>query len=76
MGAKVECNRCQCERILNIEMLIAKVGPDYSLHNRRCRCKLLPGCPGSNGDQAALVATAAMASRVSRDWKGYWQRAA
>ena len=30
----------------------------------------------SNGDQAALVATAAMASRVSRDWKGYWQRAA
>lgn len=30
----------------------------------------------SNGDQAAMVTAAAMASRVSRDWKGYWQRAA
>lgn len=30
----------------------------------------------SNGDQAALVGGAAMASRVSRTWKGYWQRAA
>jgi len=28
----------------------------------------------SNGDQAAMVTAAAMASRVSRDWKGYWQR--
>ena len=30
----------------------------------------------SNGDQAALVARATMASQVSRQWKGYWQRAA
>lgn len=30
----------------------------------------------SNGDQAALVGGAAMASGVSRNWKGYWQRAA
>jgi transposase-like protein len=30
----------------------------------------------SNGDQATLVGGAAMASRVSRTWKGYWQRAA
>ncbi len=29
-----------------------------------------------NGEQAALVASAAMACRVSRAWKGYWQRAA
>jgi len=29
----------------------------------------------SNGDQAALVGGAAMASRVSRQWAGYWQRA-
>jgi transposase-like protein len=28
-----------------------------------------------NGAQAVLVAEAAMASRVSRQWKGYWQRA-
>lgn len=30
----------------------------------------------SNGDQAAMVTAAAMASRVSRAWSGYWQRAA
>jgi len=30
----------------------------------------------SNGGQALVVAHAAMASRVSRQWKGYWQRAA
>jgi len=29
-----------------------------------------------NGMQAAMVLDAAMASRVSRAWKGYWQRAA
>ncbi len=29
-----------------------------------------------NGEQAGMVARAAMASSVSRDWKGYWQRAA
>jgi transposase-like protein len=30
----------------------------------------------SNGDQAMMVGHSAMASRVSRQWKGYWQRAA
>jgi transposase-like protein len=30
----------------------------------------------SNGGQAGMVAGAAMASPVSRQWKGYWQRAA
>jgi len=29
-----------------------------------------------NGMQAAMVLDAAMGSRVSRNWKGYWQRAA
>lgn len=29
-----------------------------------------------NGRQAAMVGGAAMASKVSRNWKGYWQRAA
>ena len=28
----------------------------------------------ANGEQAARVGVAAMASRVSRQWKGYWQR--
>jgi len=30
----------------------------------------------SNGDQAMTLTGVAMASRVSRDWKGYWQRSA
>ena len=30
----------------------------------------------SNGDQTIMVAGAAMASRVSRTWAGYWQRSA
>jgi transposase-like protein len=30
----------------------------------------------SNGELTAMVASAAMASRVSRQWAGYWQRAA
>ena len=30
----------------------------------------------ANGTQAALVGYAAMGSRVSRQWKGYWQRTA
>jgi len=29
-----------------------------------------------NGTQAAMVAAATMACKVSRNWKGYWQRAA
>ena len=28
----------------------------------------------SNGSQAVMVGSAAMASRVSRNWAGYWQR--
>jgi hypothetical protein len=29
-----------------------------------------------NGSQAMLVAAAIMANRQSRNWSGYWQRAA
>jgi hypothetical protein len=46
--AKVECNRCRCGKGINLEMLIAEVGPNYSLFNRRCGRKLLPGCKGWN----------------------------
>ncbi len=30
----------------------------------------------ANGNQAGMVLSGALASRVSRQWKGYWQRAA
>jgi hypothetical protein len=29
----------------------------------------------SNGEQYFMVASAALAHQVSREWKGYWQRA-
>src|SRR3546814_4744960 len=41
--ANVACTVCKCERAINLQNLIDKVGPDYSLYNRRCRCRLLPG---------------------------------
>src|SRR3546814_11428576 len=46
--ANVACTVCKCERAINLQNLIDKVGPDYSLYNRRCRCRLLPGCEGWN----------------------------
>ena len=48
VGAKAECTVCACGRAINIQALIEKVGESYSLHNRRCRCRLLPDCPGWN----------------------------
>lgn len=32
----------------DIEALAAKVGLDFTLDNRRCRCRLTPGCDGWN----------------------------
>lgn len=32
----------------DLEALAAKVGRDFSLRNRRCRCRLTPGCRGWN----------------------------
>lgn len=46
VGAKVECNRCRRGQMIDIPALIEKVGPCYSLFNRRCRCKLKPDCDG------------------------------
>lgn len=31
-----------------LEALAAKVGRDYELYNRRCPCRLTPGCRGWN----------------------------
>lgn len=44
----VSCDRCNAYRDVDIPALLAKVGPNYSLINRRCRCKLTPGCNGWN----------------------------
>lgn len=47
----VGCPTCKGWRVLDREALIAlaeKVGREYSLINRRCRCRLTPGCGGWN----------------------------
>lgn len=48
---RVVCTSCDATRDLRmpeIAALIEKVGPDYSLINRRCRCRLTPNCRGWN----------------------------
>lgn len=48
---KVWCDKCRVHREFTREELIAlaeKVGRDYALWNRRCRCRLTPACTGWN----------------------------
>ena len=48
---EVRCNKCREFKVLtkvDLERIIQAKGPDYSLFNRRCRCKLTPDCPGWN----------------------------
>jgi hypothetical protein len=39
---------CGAWRDLDLAALAAKVGPTYSLWNRRTRCRLTEGCAGWN----------------------------
>jgi hypothetical protein len=48
MPALVTCTTCKAHRQIDLPALIEKVGPDYSLWNRRCRCRLTDGCMGWN----------------------------
>lgn len=45
---KVSCTRCRAYRQLDLPALRAQVGGEYCLLNRRCRCRLTPGCAGWN----------------------------
>lgn len=48
---QVECEACkEFHRFTQAEIaaLAEKVGADYNLANRRCRCRLTPGCQGWN----------------------------
>ena len=45
---RVLCERCKVERIIDLLQLRARVGGDYSLVNRRGRCRLTRGCVGWN----------------------------
>lgn len=45
---RVWCTACKEFRDLDLVGLRERVGPGYSLLNRRCRCRLTPGCQGLN----------------------------
>ena len=48
---RVWCEKCRIYRDISqddLRALSAKVGPEYSLWNRRCRCRLTEGCDGWN----------------------------
>ncbi len=45
--AYAACNYCQRQQAIDLPALIARVGPDFSLFNRRNKpCKLTAGCFG------------------------------
>jgi hypothetical protein len=43
---RVGCDQCKVWRDVDLVGLREKVGGDYSLLNRRCRCRLTAGCDG------------------------------
>lgn len=49
-GAEVRalCTKCHGGKDIDLAALLEKVGPDYSLINRRCRCRIQRGCDGWN----------------------------
>jgi len=47
-AVKVSCDLCQEGRDVDLDALIARYGLDFSLINRRYRCKLTRGCRGWN----------------------------
>ncbi|CAD7335417.1 hypothetical protein SPHS8_00497 [Sphingobium sp. S8] len=49
-GTKVQatCTRCRSTQIVDPRRILLIKGPDYSLVNRRCRCRMTEDCPGWN----------------------------
>jgi len=49
-GAQVRvwCEFCKEAADIDLVALRARVGGEFSLLNRRCRCRLTPDCPGWN----------------------------
>jgi hypothetical protein len=45
---RVWCDTCDVCRHLDLPAFMAVTGPDYSLINRRCRCRMTTGCHGWN----------------------------
>lgn len=47
-AVKVSCERCGMSRDVDLDQIIAKRGPAFSIVNKRYRCKLTKGCGGWN----------------------------
>ncbi|TDN82996.1 hypothetical protein EV664_105194 [Stakelama pacifica] len=45
---RARCRSCEATRPIDVAALARRVGEDYSLLHRRCRCRLTPGCNGWN----------------------------
>jgi hypothetical protein len=45
---RVSCEKCREWRDVDLDALAARVGLEYSLIDRRSRCKLTPACDGWN----------------------------
>ena len=74
---QVWCDRCRGSAEVDLTALAEKVGRDYSLVDRRCRCRLTPGCIGWNcfryatGPHAIrwnLSTEAGIQRRIDRDY--------
>lgn len=48
IAARATCDRCRGWRDVDLVALAELKGAAYSLVDRRCRCKLTPGCKGWN----------------------------
>ncbi len=72
VGVRVMCDGCQGWQDIDLAALRAQKGGDYSLFNRRCRCRITPGCKGWNrfyyiNGMCWAMWDDATASRWSRD---------
>jgi len=47
-NVKAACTKCGVHQAVDLAKLIAAKSRDYSLVNRRCPCRLTPGCKGWN----------------------------
>ena len=74
---QVWCDKCQVYRRFTQDEMVAlaeKVGRDYSLVDRRCRCRLTPGCDGWNrfdflqGVYRPMTTPDGNAYWMKRDW--------
>lgn len=45
---RVLCDRCKAVNDIDLSELRDRVGGEYSLINRQCKCRMTPGCEGWN----------------------------